>query len=94
MKPIIEPVDKELLIKEIEALEKVRGTGHGDNKIYIFRASTSPNLMREVGRLREEAFRSGGGGTGEELDIDENDLSEDGYEQLISWDPRTHDILG
>lgn len=94
MKPIIEPVDKELLIKEIEALEKVRGTGHGDNEIYIFRASTSPNLMREVGRLREEAFRSGGGGTGEELDIDENDLSEDGYEQLISWDPRTHDILG
>ena len=94
MKPIIEPVDKELLIKEIEALEKVRGTGHGDNEIYIFRASTSPNLMREVGRLREEAFRSGGGGTGEELDIDENDITDDGYEQLISWDPRTHEILG
>lgn len=94
MKQIIEPVDKALLIEEINALEKVRDTGHGENEIYIFHASTSPNLMREVGRLREEAFRSGGGGTGEEIDIDENDLSADGYQQLITWDPRTHDILG
>ena len=54
MKQIIEPVDKALLIEEINALEKVRDTGHGENEIYIFHASTSPNLMREVGRLREE----------------------------------------
>lgn len=94
MKPIIAPISKELLLQEIEALEKVRDTNHGNNEIYIFDAASSPNLMREVGRLREEAFRLGGGGTGSECDIDEDDLAEDGYRQLITWDPATHEILG
>ena len=50
--------------------------------------------MREVARLREEAFRSGGGGTGEELDIDEDDTASDGYHQLIAWSPKDQEIIG
>lgn len=78
-KPIISPVERELLIAELATVEKLRDTRHGNNEIYIFDAATAPNLMREVGRLREKAFRSGGGGTGNELDIDADDTAADGY---------------
>jgi hypothetical protein len=50
--------------------------------------------MREVGRLREEAFREGGGGSGNELDIDSDDLATDGYQQLIAWNPESEEIIG
>ncbi len=50
--------------------------------------------MREVGRLREMAFRGAGGGTGREVDIDEEDLAGDGYYQLIVWDPAAEEIVG
>ena len=94
MKPIIPPVDKELLLSELSQLEKIRDTHHGGNEIYVFSAQSSPNLMREVGRLREEAFRDGGGGTGMEIDIDEDDTAEDGYNQLIAWNPKAQEIVG
>ena len=94
MKPIISHVDKELILSELSQLEKVRDTHYGGNEIYVFEALHSPNLMREVARLREEAFRSGGGGTGEELDIDEDDTALDGYHQLIAWSPKDQEIIG
>ena len=94
MKPIISHVDKGLILSELSQLEKVRDTHYGGNEIYVFDALHSPNLMREVARLREEAFRSGGGGTGEELDIDEDDTASDGYHQLIAWSPKDQEIIG
>ena len=50
--------------------------------------------MREVGRLREESFRAGGGGTGLECDVDKYDLMDDGYVQLIVWSPELEKIMG
>ena len=94
MKPIIPPVDKELILNELSLLEKVRDTHYGGNEIYVFDAQHSPNLMREVARLREEAFRSGGGGTGEAMDVDEDDTALDGYSQLIAWSPKDQEIIG
>lgn len=94
MKTIIDPVDRELLIKELASLEKIRDTRRGKNEIYVFNAKQSPNLMRDVGRLREEAFRQGGGGSGEEVDIDEGDTIDNGYWQLIAWDPERKEIVG
>ncbi len=94
MKQIIPPVDRELLLEELSQLDKVRDTRRGGNEIYLFNANSSPNLMREVARLREEAFRAGGGGSGEELDMDEGDTAEDGYIQLIAWDPKMNEIVG
>lgn len=94
MKPIIPPVDRELLLEELASLEKIRDTRRGGNEIYIFGAAECPALMREVGRLREEAFRSSGGGSGEEVDIDEGDTAPYGYRQLIAYDPAAQQIIG
>lgn len=94
MKEIIPAVERNLLREELAKLELLRTTRHGGNEIYVFDAQTAPNLMREVGRLREEAFRDGGGGSGNELDIDDDDMALDGYKQLVAWDPIAHEIIG
>ena len=75
MEPIISPVDRELLRGELTPERKVRDTNKARNEIYVFCAAECPNLMREIGRLREEAFRKAGGGTGLATDIDEEDTA-------------------
>ena len=94
MEPIISPVDRELLRGELTPERKVRDTNKARNEIYVFCAAECPNLMREIGRLREEAFRKAGGGTGLATDIDEEDTAGDGYYQLIVWDPAAEQIVG
>ncbi len=94
MQKIIEPVDKDLIKAELTVGKRVRTTNKANNEIYIFTAHDSPNLMREVGRLREIAFRHYGGGTGLEADIDKYDTMPSPYHQLIVWDPEKEDILG
>jgi hypothetical protein len=94
MKDIIPPVPKELLEQELTEDKFVRKTNNGNNILYVFTAHDSPNLMREVGRLREDSFRHAGGGTGEETDIDHFDICENPYKQLIVWDPENKQILG
>ena len=92
--PILPPVNRDLLRAELTPDRKVRDTHKAGNEIYIFAAGGAPALMREVGRLREMAFRGAGGGTGREVDIDEEDLAGDGYYQLIVWDPAAEEIVG
>lgn len=94
MEKIIAPVDKDLIKSELTIGKRVRTTNKANNEIYIFSAHDSPNLMREVGRLREIAFRHYGGGTGLEADIDKYDTMAKPYHQLIVWDPEKEDILG
>lgn len=94
MVDIIPPVDKEILESELTEDKFVRKTNNGGNLLYIFTAHDSPNLMREVGRLREESFRHANGGTGQEVDIDDFDICENPYKQLIVWDPDSRQILG
>lgn len=94
MKPIIEPVDKSLLESELTADKFLRSTNKGSNEIYVVNAQNSPSIMRELGRLRELSFRKAGGGTGVEVDIDELDLVEGGYQQLFVWDPHLQEIIG
>lgn len=94
MKPVIEPVATELIESELTPERFLRHTNNGGNEIYIITAAQSPNLMREIGRLRELSFRDGGGGTGAESDIDELDLDPDGYQQLFVWDPKAKEIVG
>ena len=94
MQPIIDPVDKNLIKSELTVQKRVRTTNKANNEIYIFTAHDSPNLMREVGRLREIAFRHYGGGTGLEADIDAYDIMAVPYRQLIVWDPESEEILG
>ena len=92
--PIALPVDRALLRAELTSERKVRDTNKASNEIYVFAAAECPALMREIGRLREEAFRGAGGGTGREVDIDDEDLAGDGYYQLIVWDPAAEEIVG
>lgn len=94
MKPIIEAVPRELIESELTSERLLRATNNAGNLIYRVKAAEAPNIMREIGRLREMAFRQAGGGTGEEVDIDEQDMSVDGYTQLFVWDPVAHEILG
>lgn len=94
MKRIIDPIDKELLKSELTQDKLMRSTNKANNELYIFTHHDSPNLMLEVGRLREIAFRHYGGGTGLESDIDKYDTLDNPYRQLIVWDPEEEEILG
>ncbi len=94
MKPISEAIDKSILEQELTPDKLVRKTNFGENEIYIFTHHNSPNLMNEVGRLREITFRGAGGGTGKALDIDEFDVADKPYKQLIVWSPIEKEILG
>ena len=73
MEEIINPVAKELLKAELTEDKFLRTTNVGGNSIYLITAHDSPNVMLEIGRLRELTFREAGGGTGFEVDIDEYD---------------------
>ena len=92
--PIILPVSPELLKSELTADKQLRMTNKSNNEIYIVTAHNAPNVMREIGRLREIAFREAGGGTGKPLDIDEFDTCENCYKQLIVWNPEAQEIIG
>ena len=94
MKDIISPVDRNLLKQELTKEKMLRRTNKSNNEIYIITAQDSPNVMQEIGRLREAAFRFYGGGTGEAVDIDEFDTMPDAYRQLIVWNPDDEQILG
>ena len=92
--PIISPVSIDLIKAELTPARKLRDTNKSKNEIYVIDHHNSPNVMREIGRLREEAFRDSGGGSGLEMDIDEFDTMENPYQQLIVWDPAAEKILG
>ena len=94
MEEIIKPVSKEVLKAELTEDKRLRMTNKSNNQIYIVTSQNAPNVMREIGRLREIAFRAAGGGTGLALDIDEYDTMEHPYKQLIVWNPEAEEILG
>ncbi|MCD8172024.1 MAG: GNAT family N-acetyltransferase [Alistipes sp.] len=94
MKPLIDPVLPEIIESELTEDKFLRNTNNAGNRIYVITATDSPNTMQEIGRLREWAFRDAGGGTGMEVDIDELDTVEDGYQQLLVWDPEAREIVG
>jgi len=94
MEKIIDPIGRDLLKAELTADKMLRHTNRGGNELYIVDAHGSPNVMLEIGRLREIAFRAGGGGTGMSVDIDEFDTMEVPYKQLVVWNPDAEDIIG
>lgn len=92
--PIIEPVKAELIKKELTDECFLRKTNKAGNLIYVVDAHHAPNTMREIARLRELSFRKGGGGSGNEMDMDEFDTMETPYKQLIVWNPDDDEIIG
>ena len=94
MEPIIAPVPVELLKSELTEEKRLRFTNKSNNEIYIVTWQDAPNTLREIGRLREIAFRAAGGGTGKAMDLDEFDTMENPYKQLIVWNPEAEEIIG
>jgi len=94
MESIIQPIDREKIISELTPERFLRKTNYGNKEIYIVNHQNSPNIMLEIGRLREISFRDAGGGTGKEIDIDEYDTCKKPYEQLIVWSPEDKEIIG
>lgn len=94
MENIIEPIDKKLLKAELTEERFLRKTNAGGNDIYMVNAHNAPNVMQEIGRLRELTFRAeAGGGTGKSADIDEYDLAEIPFQQLIVWNDEEQEIV-
>lgn len=94
MQSIHERISRAELKKELKRENFVRYTNFGKNEIYDFQGDEAPALMKEVGRLREIAFRDAGGGTGLSLDIDDFDIGPNSYRQLIVWNPEEEEIVG
>ncbi|MDD4684532.1 MAG: GNAT family N-acetyltransferase [Bacteroidales bacterium] len=93
---VIPQVDKELIKEELTKDIFFRKTNKGGRDIYITTAHQSPNIMREIGRLREISFGAEGGGSGKDCDIDEFDIAPEPhcYKQLFVWDPVDEEIIG
>ena len=91
---IIQPIAKEVLKSELTPDRQLRMTNKSHNEIYVITAHNAPNVMKEIGRLREIAFREAGGGTGKSMDIDEFDTCDNCYKQLIVWNPEAEEIIG
>jgi len=90
---LIPPVDRELLKAELSPARFLRYTNNGDNVVYLVNYHNAPNVVREIGRLRELTFRAAGGGTGMEMDLDVNDTSETCYQQLVTWNEEDEQIV-
>lgn len=91
---IIDPIPLELLKAELTDEKRLRTTNRSGNIVYIVSWQDSPNVVREIGRLREIAFRAAGGGTGKSCDLDEFDTCEHPYKQIVVWDPENEEIIG
>jgi len=85
MDGIIARIPREVLKQELTEDKRLRFTNKSNNEVYIVTWQNAPNVLREIGRLREIAFRDAGGGTGKSYDLDEFDTSEHPYKQLIVW---------
>lgn len=94
MESIIHPISREILEKELSPERFIRRTNNSNNEIYIVNAHNAPNVMLELGRVRELTFRNAGGGTGKEVDIDEYDTADVPFEQLLVWNPEDREIVG
>lgn len=94
MEEIIQKIDRELIERELIPERLLRHTNKMDNEIYVVDFRNAPETMREIGRLRELAFRGAGGGTGKSCDIDEFDTMDPPCRQLIVWDPKDREIIG
>ncbi|MBP1630742.1 MAG: hypothetical protein H6Q15_1635 [Bacteroidetes bacterium] len=93
---VIPAIDKTIIIEELKKADFLRNTNSGNREIYTTTSHQTPNIMREIGRLRELSFGAEGGGSGTECDIDEYDVLDfpHCYLQLFVWDPIDEAIIG
>ncbi|MBD1582538.1 lysophospholipid acyltransferase family protein [Pseudoalteromonas sp. S16_S37] len=88
--PIAVPECKKELKKALEECELLGQTQDG-MQIYLYHYQGSSVIFRELGRLREIAFRAVGEGSGKRRDIDKYDMH---YHHLVLWDPSQLELVG
>ncbi|GAB3487372.1 lysophospholipid acyltransferase family protein [Marinomonas epiphytica] len=89
---VIGPIQPDLLLAELEQLEEADLLlEQGEFAVYCTPSTRIPNIMREIGRIREESFRAVGEGTGTQCDLDDYD---DYYHQLFVWHKSNREIVG
>ncbi|HVW13810.1 MAG TPA: lysophospholipid acyltransferase family protein [Mucilaginibacter sp.] len=89
---IVPAVPADLLEKEIEPLrENYRVWVEKNYEVFIAPTASIPNIIREIGRLREVTFREIGEGTNKSIDLDEYDIY---YHHLFIWDVDAKVIVG
>jgi len=90
--PVCFPVDSDVLSEDINFVKRNHLLFEtGDYSVICIPPNKAPNLIKEIGRLREIAFREIGEGTNKEIDLDEYDLY---YEQLFIWNNKEQEIVG
>ncbi|MEL6253741.1 MAG: GNAT family N-acyltransferase, partial [Bacteroidota bacterium] len=91
-KAVNSPISVHLIEKEIKKLRK-QSLVCAQQEFEVFEASPReiPNILQELGRLREITFRAVGEGTGDSIDLDEYDLY---YRHLFLWDKEEQQIVG
>lgn len=90
-KPIVEEIDKQILEKEVENLGEYKIWTEKNYEVYISPCAALPNIIKEIGRLREITFRAIGEGTNKSSDLDEYDIY---YNHLFIWDKDANLIVG
>jgi putative hemolysin len=90
--PVVPATDPILMEREIAALgPDALLDSQGDNQVYLAEANSVPNVVREIGRLREITFRQSGEGTGKSIDLDDFDTY---YLHLFVWNTAAREIVG
>jgi putative hemolysin len=90
--PVIDPVPKELILKEIQGVRSEHTLFKlKEYSVFVVPTREIPNIHTEIGRLREITFREVGEGTNLSIDIDEFDLY---YHQMFIWDDKHEKIVG
>jgi putative hemolysin len=87
---IAHPQNRQAIKTELKTGELLGATTDG-KKIFLIDYNLAPNILREIGRLRELAFRLVEEGTGKRLDLDEFDKY---YKHLVLWDEEELEIVG
>ncbi|APX99192.1 putative hemolysin [Lacinutrix venerupis] len=92
-KKIVTPIASEIMIKEVEKLKKSdkRLLVSKNYEVYLAPAKDIPNILREIGRLREITFREVGEGTNEAIDLDHFDTY---YHHMFLWDNEANVLVG
>jgi len=90
--PVVPPIPAATLAAEVAGLPaEARLVESDDLQVYVARAAAIPNVLREIGRLREVTFRDVGEGTGREIDLDAFDAT---YWHLFIWNRTGREIVG
>jgi putative hemolysin len=88
---IIEETDRTIIVNEVSNLSEFKVWDEKNYEIYICPTSQIPNVLREIGRLREITFREVGEGTNKKIDLDNYDIY---YNHLFIWDKELQNIVG